>query len=765
MTKLRRTGCIALIWACSTAGLWAQEIGVSVPAQVGLVGAVRPGTWAPLLIKIENPSSQFRSVHCEWILDDIDGDEVHARRTINLNPQRTERAWLYARPPMNSGSRSRSVWRVLVSDAETGEILAVDSVSPRDWIDPTDRVIGVMGGLGVGLRPFAFDYTQHEKCHFITGLAPSDLPDRWYGYSILQALIWTPLGGSPDAAPGPSQAAIREWVRRGGHLVIILDTIGDPWADSGLRDLLPVTKEQTVSVSDLRPPRWLGEPVRRPRGERYRLEATVFRPDPDVAVLHTDNQDRPLVIAQQFGLGRVTLIGVNVADPQMARYGIPNSYTSIIGTAKGNRLWGTVFGWRMPVLTQAVIDGEIKQRRMGPPHNRRRIPLGKVMNHMPPISEMRRSATAALLAAIFVFGVYWLLAGPIGFAVLKRRDQLRHSWLIFTTVVLAFTVVTWAGAYVIRPSKSLAAHFSIVDMDAKTGLVHTHSWLSLFDSEHGRVEVALDSSGSKSGRDLLGAVALVSKADDTGFLDPQRYLIAADNPSSARFPWRATAKPLEVDHLATYIEGVGGPNDEWGMPQAAFESSTGWPKGELWHALPGTLTNVLFVYCPGDGEEPWVWKVPDWAPDTNMKLDGQQSGQPLAKRQVVRDEMVWRGHLGDLISRKAARVLEEDEDAPNPSRVTLAKDTRVKVIDMLSFYSSLPPPDFLNTDFLGPATYERAIGRQLDITHLLDLRRLIVIGHLEVSPLPVTLTADGKAVPSIGWAVVRWICPLDSGQE
>lgn len=762
MTTLRRIGYIAAIWACSTAGLWAQEIVLSVlPGHVGLGGVVRSGTFAALNVTIENRSSQFREVHCEWILDDVDGDSVHARRTVPLNPQRTEQVWLYAIPPFNLAFWSKVDWKIQVIDSKTGKLLANQSVFPNEKLSPEDRVIAIVGGgLGVGLRPFGPDFTQHERCRFITGLTPSTLPDRWLGYSVLQALIWTPLGASPDAVPARTQRAIREWLRRGGHLVIVLNTVGDPWADSAMRDLLPVSKKQMVPVSDIDPPGWLGQPVRSPRGKTFLIDATVFRPDPDVAVLKTDQEGRPLVIAKEVGFGRVTVIGVNLADPQLIRHGLPSSFTHPEGSAKEDRLWGAVFGWRMPVLTQAYIDGEIRQHRMSRPDSRRSIQLADVMGYMPPVSAMRETTTPALLAAILVFGLYWLIAGPIGFGVLKARDQLRHSWLVFTAVVLGFTAITWAGAFFIRPSKSRIAHFTVLDMDAGSGLVRTHSWLSLFKAGHGKVEVALESDESATGPDYLSAAVVFPKFDRTVFLNPQHYLVSSVQPVKVRFPWRATAKTLELDHLRRDRGTGGGLADLWPMPQASFESISGWPKGKLWHVLPDTLTNVLLVYCPGHGQEPWVWKASDWPPGKYLELDGQPVNQRLASVQFDREgKMVWRGHLGILISRKAAHLLERGN--LDPSQITLPTDQRVKIIDMLGFYSSLPPPDFRQTGFPGPRVYRRTIGRELDLTHLLDLRRLIVVGHLPESSLPVPLQVDGRTIPSRGWTVVRWICPLE----
>lgn len=57
----------------------AQEAGVTLTIDadhVGLGGVVRPGSWAPMLLTIENHAAAPLRVRCEWVLNDADSDEV-----------------------------------------------------------------------------------------------------------------------------------------------------------------------------------------------------------------------------------------------------------------------------------------------------------------------------------------------------------------------------------------------------------------------------------------------------------------------------------------------------------------------------------------------------------------------------------------------------------------------------------------------------------------------------------------------------------------
>ena len=49
-------------------------------ADLGIEGAVRPGTWTPLRLQVNNRTSELRYAAVEWLVKDVDGDVVIARR-------------------------------------------------------------------------------------------------------------------------------------------------------------------------------------------------------------------------------------------------------------------------------------------------------------------------------------------------------------------------------------------------------------------------------------------------------------------------------------------------------------------------------------------------------------------------------------------------------------------------------------------------------------------------------------------------------------
>ena len=750
-----------LVHSAATAGqIETVQLTVS-PDRVGLGGVVRPGTWTPLLAQLENRGAEPRQVICEWIVPDADGDPVHVRRSATLDAGRQYRLWLYAALPMSTDLRSR--WRVKVIDEASGRLLVQRELEPRfEQILPVHRgVIGVMGSAAMGLTAYESAHTQQEPLTLLRGLSVTDLPDRWYGLSILDALIWTPQGGDPSdpAVPAAAYGALRQWVRRGGHLVIVLPAAGDPWTGSPLADLLPDVAIE--SAAGVLPPVWLG-------GPRYYLPQvmTVKRltPRSPTTVLLTDTTGQPLVVAGAYGLGRVTLIGVDVSDQRLMGGRLPN----------GPALWSAVFGWRSPAMTSERIDELVADGTMLSPDRRE---FHEQSGFIGSQITMMGHVAGILLASVVLFGAYWLTAGPVGHAILKRRGLAHHSWVIFVLVVAVFSVVAWVGAQIIRPRQTRIAHFSVLDVEAADGRAHVHSWLSLLVPRHRVSRVTLDPQ-QVGPVDTLASVGHSVSGSGGEFVDARSYAMAAASPGrdpddpkqqqGLAVPMRATVKNFEVDYLgralgasrARYME-------DWVLPQGRVTIQGGWPSGELMHGLPGKLRNVIVVYCPGDGRMPWVTRQGDWPPRTALALE--RFSIPSLRHRLIEDPRPhrqdekmnpWRGYLGELIrdpGNPPQRVL------PGEPQIELSEDQTVRMIERLTFFSALPPPLWDRTDVFGPDRpwhARRTLGRSLDLTPWLAMRCLIVVGHLPDSELPLPLTVDGQTPTSSGWTVVRWICPL-----
>ena len=766
------------------------QIIIERPEDVGFEGNIRPGTWAPMRVSLRNTEGTLRKLTVDWIAPDADGDQVIARReNVVVAAGGSASIRLYAMPAI--GSKPAEGWTIRAVDAETDQIITSLKVAPKFSLPLRAAAIGITGGGLMGLASFRETHTQHEPIDFITGIDPSLLPDRWYGLSLLDALIWAPGNARSPADPSVPIVAIKEWVRRGGHLVIILSSIDTGWSDPKVADLLPPVKiGDSVEIESV--PRWLYEtsdPVREPtRPEqlvniRFNMRPLSRSKDAnaqDVALISpgqiADAGDPTVVAAHQYGFGRVTLIGLDVTDRRMAsnvafvRYGLP-------------RLWQTVFGWRSPgnLDVNRLLDG----RKMVP-LPRDTADLGVFI---PGRIAMKSKAAVTVFAAVVLFGVYWLVAGPGLYSVLKSRRMLHHSWLIYAGIVAVFSALTWLAAMFMRPSLAEVEHFSIVDIDSSSrgpAQIRSHSFFSLFVPKHGTVDVAIDAGKDRSNLNAMSSPGLPD-GDKGSFVDERRYTINTLEPTRAGgVPMRSTAKQFEAQFcdmldMSPFAR-------RWMPPEGSVKLVSGWPTGELTHSLPGTLTNVRLIYCAGDGKMAELWNAADrsWKNGTPLKIARPLSKLPLVQspqkllnpslRTKSKDNPTpngWEkralsaeGFLGAHMQEMGGRRSDSKEDDEAKKLLDPGASTIVRTLEVMTFFNMLPPPDFMvadDADFMwSPVHFTRRIARTADLSHLTAGRRLIILGHLEDnSPLPLPLKVDGQEVDSHGWTMVRFVMAVE----
>jgi len=789
---------VLLLTGFAPAAAVAQEgsvlIEVERPEDIGLEGFVRPGTWAPMKLTLRNSLPTTRKLAVDWIARDADGDLVIARReNVVIAKNDTATVRLYAMPA--TAVNPSDGWTVRVVDMENDQVVASKKVAPRHVAPLRTSLIGVTSGGLMGLASFRETHTQHEPMEIITGIDPATLPDRWYGMKVIDALVWSPSAARSPADPSVPVAAIKEWVRRGGHLVIILSAVDTGWSDPKLADLLPpVNIGEAVEVE---PPRWLFHtsdevnfppeperfvgikftvrPLTRRPGATSGDASLIFPGDPNMVVPALG--EPALVAAHQYGFGRVTLVGIDITDRRMAsnvafvRFGL-------------TRLWQTVFTWRSPgnLHTSILLD----ERRMIPLNVRRERDLPDVIGGR---ISMKTTAAATLFAAVVLFGVYWVVAGPGMFAALKTRKMLHHSWLVFGVVVLLFSAVTWLAAMFMRPGQTEIEHFSIVDIDASgpgPALIRSHSYCSLFVPRHGSVDLAVEVPKDRANGNALASPGLPG-SDRSSFVDEQRYTInTLAVASSPAVPIRSTAKQFEVQYCDILDDGPFA--RRWSRPDGKLRLTSGWPTGELTHHLPGMLTNVRVIYCPGDGMPPMLTMMADkWEPGTVLSIRNATTTKLVVNPNLVvkpggrtKSELHtkpngWEartigdeGYLGAIIKSIIGDRRETDDEG-QVKVVDPGAPAIVNRLELMTFFSMLPPPNFMADDdgnVLGsrtPVHFVRSIARTADLSHLTSLRRVIILGHIDKnSPLPAPVTVDGDEIDSSGWTMVRFVLGVES---
>lgn len=766
------------------AGAQLDEVRLDIEqGYLGLDGYVRPGTWTPLRLSVDNLAADDRDVIFRWEHPDEDGDRVWAQRKATLTRQRDDQpVWLYAAIPMTTGRDTR--WNLRAVDAESGELLAATSVQPNAefLLNQSETLVAVTSTADLGLNDYQRYETQQAPIKLVRGLSLSRLPDRWQGLEGLSAFVWTQdFGGDPADPLQVSEAALlamREWVMRGGHLVVMLPEVGQTWTSSPLADMLPVTAGQLRQrESDSWPflP-WIGTA----RDEVQPLTLTTFNlgaNDPRASVILRDGAGEPIVVAGRYGFGRVTVVGLDLTSPAARVSANFNSQ---------QRLWNHVFNWRFPVLSQAYAEGEIKANKMLQASRiNQEVDL---IGFVPDRIAMSGTVGALLVGAIFLFGAYWLLAGWLLQPVLKRKGLERLSWVGFVGLVLVFAGIAWSGAALLRPGGKSVSHVTVLDYDGNSGVARGRAFVSMFVPEFGLSEVATASPRINAlptpVHNLMSSPGFSPEAAETGFVDTQSYTVEAAQPDTLAVPVRATSKQLMVDYMGRVDGDMPGLAEPFsiGVAEPIVADERGWPVGEVRHTLPGTLTNVRVIYCPGEQIDsrgnlqqtaPQVWSYVNaagenrWSPDEPLVLAGRPDAKnreplyaPFRQWNQINFERDWKGEgfLGRRIGEQKGPGLGDLAGAGNSNA---DESVIARHFEMLTFFDALPPPDVRRnpdvTDWTPSFVVSRRLGQRLDLTPLTQGRRVIILAHLRDSPLPLPLTLDGQTPESNGWTVVRWV--------
>jgi hypothetical protein len=768
---------------------WAQvvdpgEVRIQ-PVALGIGDRPRPGEWVGLQLQLTETAAMPREVIVQWSVKDSDGDTAQYRRAVTTNPGVKQNLWLYGRLPFRAGAGSELLLEAylagdgaareapVTSQGALGRLVGRVQVALRaDQLTPVHSgQIAVVGRQVAGLDLYGVT-TQvaralpkgHESSVLLDGLRVVDLPDRWMGLASTGVLVWTLNTGDADPATltDPQVQAIREWVQRGGHLVIVMPSVGQNWTTPGskLLDLMPrvsVERREQVNLNAYQAIFRDGEQakVRAPLPSSASIH--VFTPEPGakpgegVIVLAGPNGEG-LVARRSLGAGAVTLIGVNIASTAML--GANATQTDVF--------WHRVLGRRGELLTITKMNelvGANKLREV-----REAIDLDDGLG-----ASIAKTGAAArgLLLAFVVFAAYWALAGPIAFRVLKSKGKQQHSWVVFVLFAVLFTGVAWGGALMLRPTRTEATHLTFIDEVYGQPTQRARAFASVLLPRFGRMTVGVGPADEGSTDTIAGWEPSDPGAGSETFPDAAPYAIESRSPSEARVPSRSTIKSVQIDwmglaRLRMPMPAVDSPV-RLGPPTEGSSKPT--ISGKLVHELPGPLTNarVIVVYS-----------------QMNLPFGLKDAVQASADAQVIPGE--WKPgetlDLATLFDRgrtgadDRATSLSSMLDNLSPRSTGIAnvgQTARALTADRLtaiSLFSLLKTPD-VDAMAADSVLFRRASTHNLDLSRWVTQPCVIVIGQLvgtaeKPNASPVPIVVDGQPIPSDGRTVVRWVYPLGS---
>lgn len=756
--------------------------------QFGLGNAARPGEWIGVQVTVADKSPRPRELSVRLGIKDGDGDVAQYQAVVPSTPGARVSRWLYVRLPFDAAS-SPTLTLSAVEDtagapseagapraAATGEVIGLARFTPQpgQLTPATTGLIAVVGRSVARLSDYAVSTSGynaapegHEVIRLVEGLAPAALPDRWLGYSGFKAVIWTASAseGEPSQLSEAQAAALRQYVQRGGHLIVVLPSVGQQWTvpSNPLLDVMPrvqVARREDVSYAPLltllrRPLRPTDAPV--PVPERAILHALT--PDPQAApieaeVLMTTPDGAPVAVRRLVGGGAVTLIGLDLKNPGLA-----------LGAVQPDIFWHRLLGRRAEVISGQELAQRSSPSSMGQLRrnytSRDEVFLDRAFDAL---INKEGAAAAGLLLAFVVFLAYWGVAGPLGFVVLKARKRSAWAWVAFVGAGAAFTALAWGGANLLKPRVVDARHLTFLDHVYGQNFQRARSWMSVLLPTYGSMTAAIVPEEG-----AVNALCAWSPASESvlqaAFPDSRTYAVSARDPSALNLPARSTVKTLQADW-------AGGPR--WAMPVPTDASaapayratpdalgSRGWSlSGQLTHQLPAPLQDITIIVVrepvPADSSvlpgqmlvqaSAFALTKP-WAPGDVLDLGtltaGSTSGNDRdALSAFIRDRLVFSG-----------------ERSGRP--ISWGGDELTRRMNALALFDMLDPPDTQTSSLSNiPPLYRREQTHGWDLSRWFTQPCIIILGHVREAPSPIPMTVDAEPLPSSGHTVVRWVYPL-----
>jgi len=628
--------------------------------------------------------------------------------------------------------------------------------------------------------------TGHELTGVIAGLAVENLPDRWHGYVAYDALVWTGSGlGADPASLKESQAdAIREWVRRGGHLIVVMPSVGQSWygvngPTGPLADILPDTRAVANEGVELEPYRALmtsDNAVVLPKNAVVHTFETPGGRTPapfDAMPLMVGVGGDTVVVRRLSGTGAVTGVGIDLTTRALRAP----------GALQAQQFWNRVLGKRMKVLTPESLDKLTKATPSQYAFERTPIDFDRPIADV--ISKQSKAAKG-LLVAFAVFVAYWLLAGPAGYLLLKKRKQVHHAWVAFSAVTAVFALVGWGASSTLKLGRDLDKHYTLIDHVYGQTNARMRSWVELTLPKYGEQRVSVKSPESTfNWHNLLTAWESGSEnSTRSSFPDARPYVVDTRSPDTAEFPARATTRQLQIDFAGAVpsnwdmirpLAAEGVPlGQEIYIEDSSLAAGTGpsrdgrWKiQGKLTHNLPGPLHDVfIFVVREVNLRDLRGDATPAQLPALVYSAaisDAWGPGQTIDLDEKIDKNMARTASFFANIRGKASTLM-----GVGTSGLPASDMPHSRMAHAQAFFSMLEPPD--------PSASSEVWATRAS-THGWDLGRwftqpcVIVVGLLggdtvrDAVECPVPISIDSASAEDVrknirGLNVVRWIYPL-----
>lgn len=581
------------------------------------LNVIREGAWFPIFAKLNVGGTehfQGRFV-CERV--DLDGDRVaYTDPQVAVTAGGMDRhLWLYASTIKENGGNSIDL---IAYDQNNIAIPIASATRPGLVGGDTELILDISTTPLDGFRSFETntDVTtlssswgrNYYRPVCVAALPCKSLPDRWIGLEAVNTIIWDEP--DPDALNIDQIAALIQWVRSGGKLVI---GIGPSWLKlqkSALREILPLQGEQPPQMTG-HLQSFLTRFVTSGKKEDFKTPVSVVVADlaPDsVATVRDTLAENPsqivnLVAMRWVGSGRVTTVAARLhelatVNPKREFYRELIDISAVSDKFKFNE------GQKGTGLLRPV---ELQPALVRP-------------------TEFSRVANIRMFVAFAFVAAYIGLATVASWVWLGRHKLTQLSWSVFAGFAVVASAVGIVAVFFLRGATDRVASVSVVDLEAETmkntgTQARARVWFGYKSWIQQKIDLSLPGENNflrpmPSGPNLSSSYAT-----------PERYAAVAGRAVLKDAPMRATLKQFQG-----YWEGAleGGVRASLTADRASGRIT---PDSWVHSDLPGDIRAGYLLYI-----DPRLRAFDDLPPFRAAGLELTSfRGERIANRNVAKD--------------------------------------------------------------------------------------------------------------------------------
>lgn len=715
--------------------------------RVGFEEYYKVGAFTPVKVQLRAGADRFTGF-VEVVVPDDDDVPTSTRQGFDAPAGQSVTVVLYVRP----GS-TNSDWSIRVYDRDGRRVRVPVPEETLRQLKPlymNQVCVGTLGNpQGVNLLTSLPEYqvpsTPNAPASAQDGIVtqpirlPDGLPGRPLGFEGLDAVVIdTSSTEAMQALGGGRGEAIREWVRRGGHLVVGVSSRWQAVRDSVLAEMLPAVPNGLAQINDfgaLETYAGSNIPVTPAGGDRVsvcRLEQVEKRGG---KVLDA-TAATPLIVRGSFGFGRVTVLAMDVDQPPFSTW------------EDRNKLWAKLLDLRPLNLGATDQSGGAFYSYNVTDLSTR---LGEALNQFPGVKLVPFA-----WVAFFIF-VYILLIGPGDYFFLKKvLKRMELTWVTFPIIVLTVSLLAYYSAYAIKGTDLRINKLDVVDIDTLGNRVRGTTWATIFSPQNRDYQVSLSPRPVPSNPEEAQAASasLVATSDRptplaagveaqlTWFGIPERSFGGMNNPnrlglSSIGYSYEPMGEYQAISGLRIPIWSSKRLMARWTASLSAEGPAQ--IESELVRIgadrLGGTVTNrsglTLKNAIVAFGNQ--LWELGNLSPGANIRVETITN--QFLSGYLDRQAQMFRGQGGRRSSNPADRV-----DRGRLARVMMFREG-------MEAKSDTPPSRVMH---------------DLDLSGLLKLDRPMLVAELDGSAAQLLL-GGAPSTPQVDQTtLVRWLLPVQA---